>query len=171
LLTTPSSALGSCRHKVTGADYERILRVFKVHNAQSTKDVGRDLEAMKPFDQVIIMETLGRHAGWLPAAAALANDCDEAYLVGQTAVRQTVQGASGNMVTLVRERGAVYLCTTGLASLEAVANAEKLLPAEFINERGNGIAQAYCDYARPLLGNMPIHARLDEYSVAKRLSA
>jgi len=48
-------------------------------------------------------------------------DAHEAYLVGRDAVRHVVQGTSGYMVTLVREPGEEYLCTTGLAPLQKVA--------------------------------------------------
>ncbi|MFZ7104217.1 MAG: 6-phosphofructokinase [Peptococcaceae bacterium] len=39
--------------------------------AVSTLSAGRDLEAMKTFDDVAITEIMGRHAGWLTAASAL----------------------------------------------------------------------------------------------------
>ena len=250
--------------------------------AMAAMDVGRDLEAMNTFDNVIIMETLGRNAGWLPAAAALAKkrpedaphlvyfpeiafnedefladvqtiykeigqvfvvvpaflrdtkgdivganmaslqkdafgntlmsqssstpagylrelvtkklklkarlmlpgligrdsstcvsrtDQEEAYLVGRHAVLEAVQGNSGNMITLVREPGATYMCTTGLVPLEKVANEERLLPREFINVRGNGVSDAYLKYAYPLLGDrLPEYGRLQGFSVPKRIS-
>ena len=47
--------------------------------ALAARDTGRDLEAMVTFDDVLILETLGRHASWLAAGAALAKtDDDEA---------------------------------------------------------------------------------------------
>jgi len=39
--------------------------------AESTHDVGLDLYAMRDFDDVAVVEVMGRHAGWLAAAAAL----------------------------------------------------------------------------------------------------
>lgn len=45
--------------------------------ALSTVESGRDLEAMKTFDDIAIFEVMGRHAGWLAAAAALGKKCDE----------------------------------------------------------------------------------------------
>lgn len=39
--------------------------------AVSTISAGRDLEAMKTFDDVAIVEVMGRHAGWLTASSAL----------------------------------------------------------------------------------------------------
>ena len=40
--------------------------------ARAARDVGLDLRAMRHFDDVVIMEVMGRHAGWLAAASALA---------------------------------------------------------------------------------------------------
>jgi len=339
LLSTPASALGSCRYKVTPQDYERILQIFRAHNvryfvyiggndsmdtahrvaqladdrryelrvmgvpktmdndlaltdhcpgygsaarfiALATMDTGKDLEAMRTFDDVNILETLGRNAGWLAASAFLAKrsaedaphlvyvpertfhedefledvrethrelgyvfvavsqairdeqhrtvgtdlssvaedafghktmsqssgtanylrrivseklglharvlrpsliardftscvsrpDQKEAYLTGRSAVSHAVQGNSGYMVTLVREPGPTYGCTTGLAPLQDVANTDKLLPQEYINERGNGITEAFREYALPLLGDpLPRYVRLERFAVPKKL--
>ena len=95
-------------------------------------------------------------------ASASETDRREAYLVGQQAVREAVAGHSGSMVTLVREPGPGYEVTTGLAPLNQVANAEKTLPAEYINEAGNFVTDAFLEYARPLIGDpLPPYARLD----------
>lgn len=40
--------------------------------AQTVRDIGLDLRAMRAFDDVAVLEVMGRHAGWLAAAAALA---------------------------------------------------------------------------------------------------
>lgn len=40
--------------------------------AQTVRDTGLDLRAMRAFDDVAVLEVMGRHAGWLAAAAALA---------------------------------------------------------------------------------------------------
>jgi 6-phosphofructokinase len=42
--------------------------------ALAVRDTGRDLEAMATFDDVLILEALGRHAGWLAAASALGKE-------------------------------------------------------------------------------------------------
>lgn len=97
-------------------------------------------------------------------------DLEEAYLVGQVAVRAAVEGATGQMVILVREPGQAYRCTTGFAPLEKVAAAEKKVPREFINPEGNFVSQAFLDYAAPLVGSLPRYARLEMHRVAKRLS-
>ena len=84
-------------------------------------------------------------------------DVNEAYMCGQMAVRHAMEGVNGKMVTLVREAGPEYRCTTGLAELRDVANGEKKVPAEFINDKGNHITDAMRDYVRPLVqGEAPV---------------
>lgn len=97
-------------------------------------------------------------------------DRQEAYHVGAAAVDRAAAGTSGYMVTLVRESNAPYCCTTGLAPLEDVANAEKSLPDEFINSAGNFVTAAFKEYARPLLGGpLPRYVSLTGQRVTKRL--
>ena len=84
-------------------------------------------------------------------------DVKEAYMCGQMAVKYAMEGVNGKMVTLVREEGPKYKCTTGLAELRDVANGEKKVPPEFINEKGNHITDAMRDYVRPLVqGEAPV---------------
>jgi 6-phosphofructokinase len=45
--------------------------------ALATRDTGRDLEAMATFDDVTILETMGRNAGWLAAASVLGKETEE----------------------------------------------------------------------------------------------
>jgi 6-phosphofructokinase 1 len=331
LSRTPASALGSCRHKLTGTDYERMLNVFRAHNvrhfvyiggndsmdtcqriwalaasegyemqvmgvpktidndlvgtdhcpgygsaarflALATRDTGRDLESMATFDDVTILEAMGRNAGWLTAASVLGKtstdeaphlvympeiafdearflddvaqihshlgrafvvvsegvrdaagefigasagqagasdafghvvhalttgaaaylsglvgqrlglqsrflrpgligralsacvaevDRSQALAVGRQAVAHLAAGMGGQMVTLERVSDKPYRWQTGLAPLVDVANAEKLLPREFINEAGNGVTDAFRRYALPLIdGPLPPLARL-----------
>ena len=93
--------------------------------------------------------------------AASPVDQEEAYLVGKQAVASAVDGVSGQMITLVRESNSPYRVTTGLAPLEQVANAEKRVPPEFINERGNFMTERFIEYAGPLIGGeLPRYVRL-----------
>ena len=338
LCKTPSSALLSCRHKVTTEDYDRILKVFEAHNiryffyiggndsmdtadrvgrlaaeagyalrcmgvpktidndlaytdhcpgygsvarwiASSVRDAGLDTEAIGVVDKVKVIEIMGRNAGWITAASALARDhknaaphliyvperpidmermfedvksvydrlghvviavCEgarrsdgellsasgkaidvdafghkqmggaadvlcqeiaanlglkarfdkpgtiqrtsvvlaskvdqeEAYKVGQMAVRHALNGVSGQMVTIVRESHVPYRSTTGLVELSLVANAEKLMPDEFLNEEGNDVTDAFVEYARPLIGDpLPPYAYLKKAKLPKKLSS
>ena len=131
LRRSPSSALGSCRHKVTEADFPKILATLRkfdiryyfliggndtmdtIHRVEaycrtkgyeligvgvpktvdndlcgtdhtpgfgsagryvalSVKQAGMLARDMKLVDQFVVFQTVGRSAGWLPAAAALA---------------------------------------------------------------------------------------------------
>ncbi len=137
LMTTPSGAFGSCRHKLKSleenrAEYERLIEVFRAHNigyffyngggdsadtclkvsqlseslgypiqaihvpktidndlpltdncpgfgsvakyvAISTREAAMDVASMcETSTKVFILEVMGRHAGWIAAAAGLA---------------------------------------------------------------------------------------------------
>ena len=82
-------------------------------------------------------------------------------MAGQAAVSAALAGGNDVMVTLVREAGLAYSCTTGLAPLEAVAGAERRLPADFFDEAAGLPTQAFVEYARPLIGGpLPRFERL-----------
>ena len=99
-------------------------------------------------------------------ALASATDLEEAYLVGQKAVQYAVEGRSDQMVTLVREQGSSYRCTTDSVPLAEVANVVKPLPSGFLNPEGNFVTQAYRDYALPLIGGpLMEYARLERRPV------
>ncbi|MBN1763706.1 MAG: 6-phosphofructokinase [Sedimentisphaerales bacterium] len=107
-------------------------------------------------------------------------DMNEAYRCGQMAVKHALEGINGRMVTLVRESDNPYRCTTGLALLSDVANGEKKVPREYINETGNGITQAMKDYVRPLVtgeapvtiadDGLPEYMRFERKPVGKKLA-
>lgn len=93
-------------------------------------------------------------------------DLHEAEMVGRAAVRALARGESDQMVTLVRELGPVYACTTGLAPLEQIANVHRPFPAEFISPEGTGVTPAFRDYALPLIGGaLPPIGHLGGYPV------
>ena len=242
-------------------------------NAIATKDAGRDTEAIGVVDNVKIIETMGRNAGWITASTALAKDseegaphliylpervfdrekfladvdrvysklgyclitvceglkdekgeylvasgravdvdkfghkqlggvaaylCDliatelkikarfdkpgtiqrsstllasrtdleEAYMAGAKAVELAVEGVTDKMVSLVRESNHPYRCTTGTVDLDYVANAEKKVPDEFINEEGNFVTEKFYEYALPLIGDpLPEYIRFERIPV------
>jgi len=89
-------------------------------------------------------------------------DQDEAYLVGQAAIRVLLQGESDKMVTLVRHTEPAYNSSTGLVELAKIANAQQLMPAHYLNENKTMVTQAFYDYALPLIGeSLPDHAKLE----------
>ncbi len=87
-------------------------------------------------------------------------DRREAYAVGEYAVRAALRGESGSMVAIRAERAPEYKSELFLTPLAEVANAEKKFPSEWIAD-GNQIADAFFDYALPLIGgNLPEYALL-----------
>jgi len=97
-------------------------------------------------------------------------DVAEARMVGTAAVRYACEGITDKMVTLERTSNRPYRCETGLADLQAVANAERPLPDEFVAPDGNDVTAAFLDYARPLIGGpLPPYARLRLSRVAKKM--
>lgn len=85
------------------------------------------------------------------ASHASQTDSDEAYLVGQAAVRAAMSGITDKMITLVRSESDNYACTTGLANLSEVADAVKPLPVDWINEDGTSMSYQFVKYALPLI--------------------
>lgn len=86
------------------------------------------------------------------SATMSSTDADEAYRVGRAAVEAALSGQSGVMITLERLSSEPYSCQTGTAPLGHVANAERLLPDEYLADAGNDVTAAFADYARPLIG-------------------
>ena len=78
-------------------------------------------------------------------------DRKEAYEVGRYALESALRGQSGQMVSIEAIRRPKYISRLFLTPLSGVANAEKKFPLEWI-EGGNQIADAFFDYAEPLMG-------------------
>ncbi len=79
-------------------------------------------------------------------------DREEAYAVGRFAVESALAGESGYMVAINAARKPVYASGMSLVPLAKVANVEKKFPLEWIVD-GNRIADAFFDYAMPLMGD------------------
>ena len=86
------------------------------------------------------------------AHLASQRDIEESFLAGKTAMEAAVSGETDKMVGFkcTRENGQ-YTCKTKLFDLSSVANFEKKVPLEWINEAGNGVTQGFIDYALPLI--------------------
>jgi ATP-dependent phosphofructokinase / diphosphate-dependent phosphofructokinase len=87
-------------------------------------------------------------------------DVEEAFMCGKAAVKLASKGETGLMVTLVREPGRKYSCTTGTASLADVAVQAKPMPDSYLNADGNYVSEEFLEYVRPLIGPMPRYHRL-----------
>ena len=97
-------------------------------------------------------------------AAHLASETDieESYMAGKVAVENAVNGINGRMIGF--ERGVQdgkYACRTKLIPLMEVANVEKKIPREWINEAGNGLNRQFIEYALPLIQGEPELPRQD----------
>ena len=95
------------------------------------------------------------------AALVSRSDAREAEMAGRDAVRYALEGATGQMVTLVRGQGELYSCATGLAPLGEVAGRVKRMPDDWLDGRNNIPGQAFVDYAAPLVGPLPRFERVD----------
>lgn len=102
---------------------------------------------------------------------ASTTDLQEAYIVGKMAVRYSVGGKSGFMVTLERINSPQYQVKTGLVELEKVANKIRRFPEEFINKEQNFVTPVFLSYFAPLVGEaLPRYARLKKYPVQRPIS-
>ena len=80
--------------------------------------------------------------------------------MGRRALESALKGESGSMVAISAEREQGYSSSLFLTPLSQVANVEKKFPLEWIVD-GNGIADAFFDYAVPLMGGgLPQYALL-----------
>ena len=79
-------------------------------------------------------------------------DVEEAKMAGRVAVESAVSGITDRMVAFkcTREDGK-YVCEPNLIGLTEVANTEKKVPREWINAEGNGVEEAFIQYALPLI--------------------
>lgn len=102
---------------------------------------------LKTKTRAIELSTLQRCSGHL----ASRTDITEAYQVGGAAVLAAVSGQSGVAITLDRISDKPYQCKTGVVDVNKIANYEKKIPIEWINETHTDMEQAFLDYARPLI--------------------
>ena len=79
-------------------------------------------------------------------------DREEAVWVGREAVKAVLAKETGVMVGINRVPGDKYKIETSLIPIEEVMMYERVLPKEFINERGNNVTEAFTDWCRPLIG-------------------
>lgn len=102
-------------------------------------------------------------------------DIDEAYEVGKRAVESAVAGVTGKMVGIEREIvDGKYNSKYNLVPLADVANYEKHVPLEWINEDGNGLNKEFIDYALPLIQGepeIPKEHSLPRYAKLKKILA
>jgi len=123
--------------------------------------------AMDTKTRCIELSTLQRCAGHLTSRT----DITEAYQVGGAAVKAAFEGHTGEMVALKRISNAPYQCTTELHPISEIANLEKKVPLEWVNDDHTQMKQEFIDYALPLIqaeltpiyvGGLPQHIYIGE---------
>ena len=86
------------------------------------------------------------------AHLASQTDIEESFMAGKAAVENAVAGITDKMVAFERETvNGHYSCKTKLLNLTDVANYEKKVPLEWINDEHNGVKHEFLDYALPLI--------------------
>lgn len=98
-------------------------------------------------------------------------DITEAKEIGEAAVRAAMVGESGVMMIFRRISNNPYRVEIVTASVDGVANKEKLFPAEWINAEGNNVTVDALNYFLPLIqgepeieyrNGIPVHFRLNQ---------
>ena len=94
------------------------------------------------------------------ADRAVQQDYDEAYACGKRAVELALAGTSGVMVTIVRESNVPYSYSLSTAPLSEVANGEKPMPDDYIDDDQLFVTEKALEYLRPLIGELPKYPRI-----------
>lgn len=79
-------------------------------------------------------------------------DLEEAYKVGENAVRIAVEVGSGFMSTILRRKQRAYAVDYDRVPLELVANSEREFPRNWISENRIDVTDDFVQYAKPLIG-------------------
>ncbi len=109
------------------------------------------------------------------AHMASKTDIEEAIEAGKYAVKSALAGKTGKMVAFERDpESTSYNCKMILVPLSEAANAEKKVPREWINKKGNFVNKEFLDYALPLIQGEPVRYfedSLPRYAKLKKVIA
>ncbi|MBN1554956.1 MAG: 6-phosphofructokinase [Phycisphaerae bacterium] len=89
------------------------------------------------------------------AGYASSVDQIEARQCGRKAAELALAGDSDGSIVMIRAKGNTYKISYKRAELKDVARLTKDMPKTFLNKAGNGVTQAYVNYATPLVGELP----------------
>jgi len=90
-------------------------------------------------------------------------DVDEARRCGREAVKLAMKQDNGSVAIRRTGNGKNYAVELFRTELKNVAEKTKSMPDEFINAEGNGITDAFVEYAMPLVGGLPETEYLGNY--------
>ena len=106
-------------------------------------------------------------------------DALQSYAVGKAAVELAVKGRSGVMPIIMRKSARPYRWAIGVADLKDVANAEKMMPRDYITADGFHITAKCRQYLEPLVqgedyppykNGLPAYVKLKNTAVPKKLN-
>ncbi|MHC4334138.1 MAG: 6-phosphofructokinase [Planctomycetota bacterium] len=97
------------------------------------------------------------------AGVRSAVDAAEARACGREAVSLAMQHESGSVAMRRTGGGKDYGVELFRTELANVAEKTKSMPAEYINAEGNGVTEAFVEYAMPLTGSLPKTHYLGSY--------
>ncbi|MDZ7671980.1 MAG: 6-phosphofructokinase [Halanaerobiales bacterium] len=126
------------------------------HDQFGHKQMGGAAAALVPYIKeyvysrvkVIEFNVLQRAANHI----ASKTDADEAYQCGKKAVEFAISGNNtGKAVVIKRISNNPYKTEIELAKVSEIANKEKKLPTDYINEQGNHVTKKALKYLRPLV--------------------
>ena len=95
----------------------------------------------------IVLNTLQRCASHLVSR----RDITEAFTAGAEAIRSAIAGKRGEMIIFKRVCNEPYQITTESYDIRKIANAEKIVPKEWIINDGTYISDDFITYSRPLI--------------------
>ena len=90
-------------------------------------------------------------------------DVDEARKCGREAVKLAMKQDNGSVAIRRTGNGKDYAVELFRTELKNVAEKTKSMPDEYINAEGNGITDAFVEYAMPLVGGLPETEYLGNY--------
>ncbi len=81
-------------------------------------------------------------------------DREEAVLAGREALKAAMKGESGVMAGFIRDEteDGSYRMHVEMIPIQEVMMYERIIPEEYINERGNDVTDAFVTWCKPLIG-------------------
>lgn len=142
-------------------------------NAIATKDAGRDTEAIGIVDKVKIIETMGRDAGWITAATALAKDSDDSapHLVYLPERPFSEEKFLADVESVYRKLGHVLVAVCeGLKDKDGkyITASDRAIDTDrFGHKQLGGVADYLCNI---IANNLKLKARFDKAGTIQRSS-
>lgn len=95
-------------------------------------------------------------------------DVEEAYLCGEKAVEFAISGMNRVMATIVRVSSEPYMSEIKASDVSKIANHEKKVHRDWINEAGNDVLEEFIDYVRPLVAEEGKEAVTEFFVIDKK---